>query len=61
MWQVIQVPLQKLAYRRALRALRRAPNAPWYMHGMLLRRLNAGLATPSEVMAAIRSWKALPR
>ena len=61
MWQVIQVPLQKLAYRRAMRALRRAPNAPWYLQELLLHRLNSGLATPSEVMAAIRTWKALPR
>jgi hypothetical protein len=31
------------------------------MQELLLHRLNAGLATPAEVMAAILTWKTLPR
>jgi LytS/YehU family sensor histidine kinase len=53
----IEQILQRMACRRAHRALRRANGTSWYLRELLRKRLELGLVTPSEVISAVGSWR----
>ncbi len=49
--------LRTLAFRRAIRAIKDAQKDSWYVADLLRIRLEGGLSTPGEVLAALKARK----